>query len=259
MENHNGIKKIFEDLYKCECNYLILRNWEDYYEDILIPGHEDIDVLVRNNKDRKKMLTCFGATTRLPRDNGIAYKFLYKGQEISLDIRMVYDGYYDKKWSKSMLNNRVLHHKGFFIMDSEDYYYSLIYHAIYQKPFFSKDYEERLNSFSFTKDMKYNQEGFEKKLSEYMKNKKYWYTIPLDVSVIHNFNSEFVSGRIKYPFLFKIKHKTMRLIEFLRIDENKWNNSVHFVAHIPNMVLKKIIGNVKYDSLKHKIKNDKHE
>ena len=51
----------------------------------------------------------------------------------------------------------------------------------------------------------------------------------------------------------------MRLIEFLRIDENKWNNSVHFVAHIPNMVLKKIIGNVKYDSLKHKIKNDKHE
>lgn len=97
-----------------------------------------------STEDRVKMVEIFDATTRVGVDNGIHYKFLYCDREIALDIRTVGDGYYDKKWQKHMMKNRRLHPIGFYTMCSEDYTFSLIYHAIYQKNELSDEYLRRL-------------------------------------------------------------------------------------------------------------------
>ena len=102
------------------CTYLVLRNFENFYEELLLEGHNDIDVLCKSSKDRRKMVSVLGAVPRLSRDNGIHYRFFCQGKELDLDIRCVGDGYYDRRWQKAMLENRVYDERGFFRMDEDD-------------------------------------------------------------------------------------------------------------------------------------------
>lgn len=204
MKNWSNLEEAFSLLNK-KCRYLVLRNFENFFDDILVEGHNDIDVLCGSIRDRKKMIQILQATPRIGVDNGIHYKFLYKGKEIALDIRTVGDGYYDKKWQKNMIASRIFNKKGFYTMDDENYFYSLIYHAIYQKPTLSKDYYMRLNAMKLEKK-EYSQIQFEESLYDFMKKKKYFYTKTYDFYVITYFNKDLVSERIKYPIEIHLHH-----------------------------------------------------
>lgn len=197
-----------------ECNYLILRNFENFFEDILIEGHNDIDVLCASRKDRKKMIQLLDAKPRIGIDNGIHYKFIYKEQEIALDVRTVGDGYYDRLWQTNMLKHRCFNSLGFYTMNREDYFYSLIYHAIYQKQIFSQEYLMRLRKMNFLFQNAV-QSDFEKSLLEFMLKNHYKYTITYDKYVKLYFNESLMGEYIRYPLDIKFRHKAEKILEYV--------------------------------------------
>ncbi len=199
----NDLKYIFENL-NDTCSYLIMRNWEGFYDDILIEGHNDIDILCGETFSRDMIVNALGA--KKITDDGFHYSFQYKGKEVILDTRIVGDGYYDRKWQLQMLRRRKRHPLGFFIMDNDNYFYSLAYHAIYQKrEGMSQEYLERLHNINPEYiDMDQKEIGLQ--LHNYMKENKYRYTRTLDRSVISVFDR--IPGKIiaKYPLEIRLKH-----------------------------------------------------
>lgn len=143
---YTNIAEMFARLNAAGCEYLVLRNYENLLEDeIYMAGHGDIDMLCR---DAKEIVDVIGAKTCRPQygemgDNTHFY-IMYKGQRVSIDLRSVSDGYYCKEWAEEMLRTRVLH-ECFYVMNEENHLYSLIYHAIFQKPQLSDEYQLRLS------------------------------------------------------------------------------------------------------------------
>lgn len=184
QKNIEDIQAVFESL-SGDCGYLIMRNWEGFYDDILIEGHNDIDVLCANTKSRDQIVTAFSAKDIS--GNGFHYSFLYKGMDVTLDTRIVGDGYYDINWQKEMIASRVKNPLGFYVMTDEDYFYSLAYHAIYQKKDgLSYEYQIRLGEMKPEyKDFK--QEDFISVLHEFMLQRGYFYTHTVDDSVVRRF------------------------------------------------------------------------
>lgn len=213
MKNSENIEQLFDELNK-HCNYLILRNFECFFDDILIEGHNDIDVLCASKKDRKIMVKILNAEPRIGIDNGIHYKFLYKNNEISLDIRTVGDGYYDQNWQKNMLKNKIYNPIGFYTMSQDDYFYSLIYHAIYQKEELSKEYLKRLR-LMHPRMTEADQNDFEMLLLQYMNDHHYFYTYTYDKYVKLYFNKAICGEKVKYPFSINLRHKSEKLKEFI--------------------------------------------
>ena len=213
MKNWKSMEEVFALLNK-KCRYLILRNYEGFFDDILIEGHNDIDVLCASKQDRKNMVNILQATTRIGIDNGIHYKFMYRDKEVALDIRTVGDGYYDEKWQKNMIKNRIYNDLGFYTMNTSDYFYSLIYHAIYQKKEFSEEYSTRLQSMDI-KTKGYSEQQFEEMLYDFMTKNDYYYTKTYDKYVLLYFNQEIVRDRFKYPYKIKIKHLCEKIEEYI--------------------------------------------
>src|SRR5690606_17283161 len=80
------------------------------------------------------------------------------------------------------LDRKVLNN-GFYVLSEEDHFYSLIYHAVFHKTAFSKDYNNRLTKMG--KELKVNmglceREDFIMLLESYMKKHKYQYVYPSD-------------------------------------------------------------------------------
>lgn len=164
------------------CNYLILRNFEKISdENYYLEGHDDIDFLC---DDQKKMRSIAGARRSLKIISSDHFFVRIKDVVVKIGIRYVGDGYYDKLWENHMLENRVYNENGFYTMDSEDYFYSLIYHALLQKRKMADDYKQRLSGMgkSFNSVGKDEKEWFDIILN-YLKIKKYKITAPLDAVV----------------------------------------------------------------------------
>ena len=142
QKNWTSIKSVFETLNKSECNYVVLRNFENMDSDeIFIKDHEDIDFLT---DDRKKLINLLNAKSRRFIDNGIHYFILLNNVKVKIDIREVGDCYYDPKWEIDMLKNKVMSDLGCYVMDARNYFYSLTYHALLQKNNLSEDYKTKL-------------------------------------------------------------------------------------------------------------------
>lgn len=185
QKNVDDIQAVFESL-PGDCEYLIMRNWEGFYDDILIEGHNDIDVLCANTKSRDQLVAAF--TAKDLSGDGFHYSFLYKGMEVTLDTRIVGDGYYDINWQKEMLKNRVRNPLGFYVMADEDYFYSLAYHAIYQKKDgLSDEYRARLGEMK-PEYKKFKQNDFIRILHDYMMQHGFFYTHTVDDSVVRCFD-----------------------------------------------------------------------
>ena len=176
----NNIEKAFKKLKKNNCNYLVMRNYENFFDDLLIPGHNDIDVLVYSSNDRKLFLKIFKAVPRWGLDDGHAYKFLWRKEWVELDIRMVGDNYYDANWQINMLNNKIMTGNGYFVMCCIDYKYSLAYHGYYQKKLISPDYIIKFQKW-FGSDS--NSNFIKEDLRNFMISNGYYYCYPKDSSV----------------------------------------------------------------------------
>lgn len=213
MKNWEYIEDAFLQL-NIKCEYLVLRNFEGFFDDILIEGHNDIDVLCASKADRKLMVRILDAEPRIGVDNGIHYKFMYKGKEVALDIRTLGDGYYDCSWQKMMLKKRLYNPIGFYTMDDENYFYSLIYHAIYQKESLSQEYLARLREMCPTM-REAEKVDFERVLLKYMEKNHYHYTIPYDKYVTLYFNQELIGSYIEYPVEIKLRHKEEKILDFI--------------------------------------------
>ena len=139
MNNIETIKQLFDCLNK-NLDYLVLRNWDDLFEEkIYGDGHEDIDILCRDLDSFMNLTGGKPVFNSKYRNNYIVHIGILK---VRFDVRFVGDGYYPQKWEDDMLRNRKLNDAGVYIPSDEDYYYSLAYHALLQKPVFSEEYQK---------------------------------------------------------------------------------------------------------------------
>ena len=192
--------------------YLVIRNYEDFYNSLLMDNHSDIDLLC-HKKDRKKIIQLLEAEPRLARDDGIHYKFQVASQQVPLDIRYDGDGYYDKNWEREMLRSRVLEPRGFYCMNTNEYFWSLLYHALYHKGPISEEYLSRLEGLKpelFPAD----QSDLERHLSCFMQQHRYYYTIAKDPYLWYHF-TDFCERRIRTYPLYPVYHFAQQCREFI--------------------------------------------
>jgi hypothetical protein len=105
-----------------------------------------------------------------------------------------------------MLKDKKLHPLGFYIMDPRNYYYSLAYHAIYQKKNgLSGEYKARLGRMSPYGD-EVCQEELAARLNEFMNDKRYAYTMTMDKSVVKAFDNSELKKRSCYPLNIRFVH-----------------------------------------------------
>lgn len=203
--------------------YVVLRNYENLLEtEMYVEGHGDVDMLCADSQEIVKLL---GAeTTRKDHPPFIGdgtHYYIYVGDEkCSLDLRYVGDDYYCKKWEEDVLSNRVLNN-GFYVMNEENYFYTLIYHSILQKQKLSDDYLKRLSAMArkLQKTMDgVDEKAFIKLLNEYMRDKKYHYTYPVDFCVPCRFylvDKSLVLNNWKRIFIHKKYEFYVLVIDFL--------------------------------------------
>lgn len=182
MPEWNTIDEMFLQLNKEKYPYVILRNYEEMEEDSFYSSeHPDIDFLTTDGKKFAKIIKAY---PRFVKDDGIHYKVMIAGTEVTIDARSVGDGYYDVRWEKKILSNRRLKNERFYIADDINYYYSLAYHAILQKKGLTADYLERLNSMAQNLQITaMNEQQHLKALEQFMRANMYFYTLPYDIHV----------------------------------------------------------------------------
>jgi hypothetical protein len=188
ITDYNNFKEVIEILNRNNVQYLILRN----YDNLLSPnlyqdGHGDIDMLVRNHKEVVDLIGAkpWNLKYKTKYGDGTHFYITIKDKRVSLDLREVGDGYYCTLWEKNMLKKRVLYN-GFYIMDEENLFFSLAYHAILQKRFFSNEYCVCLNRMGEKLGLLityYDESDFIQTLEVYMRNNGYMYTLCNDFTV----------------------------------------------------------------------------
>ena len=104
--------------------------------------HHDIDILVVNQKRTKELI------------EGRAYfddeHFVINlnGTEAVFGIFELGDDYIDSLWQKDMLEKRVLHSGGYYVMDKEDHLYWMMYHGLCHKKSVPEHYREGIEKAS---------------------------------------------------------------------------------------------------------------
>lgn len=220
MKNWNSAKELFEYLNQ-NIEYLVIRNHEGFFDSILLDSHADIDLLI-NFQDRKRLISGLGATPRLERKDNIHFKVLVNGEFIPIDIRTVGDGYYDKKWEQCMLRERVFNDVGFYHMDNENYFWSLLYHSLYHKGFISKEYKIRLAKL-YLNEMIDDINLLEERLACYMMEKGYYYSISKDKYLWYHFGEK-CKGKIHAYPLYPFVKLTMHFKDFMKC-RIKWRQN----------------------------------
>lgn len=162
--------------------YVVLRNYEKMLEPkMYMDGHGDIDLLC---EESNSMARAIGAQS-FHHDDGIHYYVKITGEKVSLDLRSVGDGYYCTPWQQEMLQSRV-QENGIWVMNLENYLYSLIHHAVLQKRSLSEEYSLRLKEMSQRQGVHVEtltERSFISILEKYMIEKGYYYVYPKDFMV----------------------------------------------------------------------------
>ena len=186
MWKWNSLKDLFAKLNEME--YVILRNYEALEAEIDAGG--DIDILCSK---KIYIVDHIHAYKRVPGDEVFNYFVIVGDKRVPIDIREVGDGYYDEKWEKAILKKRIKTIE-YYIMDEENYKYSLLYHVLLHKYRIKGAYIKRLKDM-FGMEIG-NDDGTDKLLGNYMREMGYFIPIPVDGGV--EFNKE------KYKKLRKI-------------------------------------------------------
>ena len=112
---------------------------------------------------------------------------------VLFDFKYVRDHYFDKKWSNDILKRRILHPNGFYVPCKEDYFYTLLYHVIFQKSTSFDRYKKMINSLA--NELCINNDSgeifydFDKSkifLKKYMKKMGYRDTTSTQYKFLHN-------------------------------------------------------------------------
>ena len=181
-----NVKEFFEYLNR-KCKYLVLRNWQGICDDsIYSDGHEDIDILC---DDLKSFLSLSGAQRIHKENNRDNFMVLIGNHSVRFDVRWIGDGYYPIEFEQLMLEHRVLNQSDIYVPSLEDYFYSLAYHALIQKPDLSSEYKSDLNkiyaSFSNNKE-ELNRDQILNILRDYLNTNGFEVVLPKDPGVFFN-------------------------------------------------------------------------
>lgn len=187
MCNFKNASELFTKLNAVNAKYLVLRNYENLLDPkIYVGGHGDIDMLCENSQDIAKILNA----KSYGKDDGTHYFVLINGERAYLDLRHIGDDYYCEKWEKDLLNNRV-HHECFYVMNNEDYFYTLVFHAILQKKKFSEEYRNRLTDMANALGIdagNCQENDFLRLLMDHMKEKGYVFRYSKDPMIPQRFH-----------------------------------------------------------------------
>lgn len=170
--------------------YVVVRNYEWLPDQYSTAAHGDIDLLTSSAEE---MAYVCNAQKVFPEKLRVHYSVAIGDESVLFDFRYVGDEYYDHSWQQAILNERVLHEGGFYIPDSENYFYSLLYHALIHKREIAADYAERLaQQASELRLSGLNRLALKdahqaaRQLQRYLSEKNYTFTRPLDRSVYFN-------------------------------------------------------------------------
>lgn len=143
LVGYNGwksLRQVFEIL-NLTHEYLVMRNYEPLPGKYYANKHGDIDFLVRDYESVRHTLN---AQPVFSESHRVHNKIIVNNDEVLLDLRYVGDNYYDVAWQKRMLKNKS-QYNGIYVMDKEDHFYSLLYHALVHKAAVADDYIVTLN------------------------------------------------------------------------------------------------------------------
>lgn len=199
-------QEMFYVLNNC-IKYAILRNYEGLPKEIYINEHNDIDIICESKENCAYILN---AEKVFPEEYRIHYKAKVADKYANFDLRYIGDNYYEEKLEKEILERRVYNKAGFYVLSEEDYYYTLLYHAIIHKKIFKPDYKARLiskNNSIINKNTTI--EEMIEILKKWLQKHNYLVTSPEDKSVDFNFENA-----NKFRPLVEIKKRNLSLTEF---------------------------------------------
>ena len=197
--------------------YCVLRNYEPLPLEFDLEIHKDVDILVEN---LDKAVSIIGGTKIHKEPYRVAYMVHFENMDVPFDIRYLGDEYYDKRWEKDILKKAHLfkleNTNGFFIMDAENQYYSLLYHAYIQKTSLAEDYPMKLSVFANAAHTTYLNETVPsvKQLDQFMRRKGYRIGINSDRFVYYNWQNISVMKNYYFALLrYKIIRKIRKYID----------------------------------------------
>lgn len=163
----DSFSDMFDVLNACDqFSYAVLRNWDPLPETKDIGSHTDVDCLAGpDSKGLDNFRTTLGLKATSSSSDRSGMMVTIDGTKVKIDYRYVGDDYYEKKWEQDILKSRQLTRAGEYVTDRtwedaesvelpiglfapapEQYFYSLLYHALIQKKSIAGDYKERMPS-----------------------------------------------------------------------------------------------------------------
>ena len=192
----NGYENIsvFFEILNNTMEYVVLRNFDCLPDEYNMKNHGDIDLLVSNYHDAKRISN---SEEVFPlKKYRVHNSVKIAGKNVLFDFRYVKDDYYDKRWEKAILDERIFHEHGFYVPSLKNHFYSLLYHAFVHKRRVSPDYVWKLLEMAQHIGIKnVNKKTFQDKhksrelLDLFMKRKGYAYAKPKDLSVKRRFSA----------------------------------------------------------------------
>jgi hypothetical protein len=181
QKKFKNINEVFETLNNVSSlKWMVMRNFEDFPDNINIDEHLDIDLLVNDYYLIKLVLDATSATpfkTQYENGGNRILNYVYINNiKVLFDFRHLGDNYYDINLQTKMLETREIH-KNFYIPCKELHLYSLIYHAIIHKENISSTYVEVFKNYGL-KDSEISKEKLKEKLDEFMVTNNYKYVKP---------------------------------------------------------------------------------
>lgn len=189
--------------------YLILRNYDELSQDI--ETIDDIDFLVAN---RQKFSLFTNARKMSKGTERANYQITVDGRLVDIDLRYVGDNYFDQFWQQDCLNKRVLHDRGFYVMDDENQHFSLLYHVLIHKSKIPEKYKKFAGS---------TLDELRVELYKFMHRKDYRMVEPKDVTLKFNKAN---GGDIKFSRPRRLRSK-QGIAGFIKRSLYRLNNAIH--------------------------------
>lgn len=187
----DSLRRVFDVLDLSGIDYVVLRNFEKMPNEVKVdPNHLDVDLLVSDYYEAKRLLDGDNPPSMWNKayENGhyrVVNRVIIEGKQVDFDLRHVGDNYLDKQWQLDILKRREKWmDTGIFVPSEEDHLYSIIYHAIIQKPSISQTYVNVMKSLGKYTDAQARDKKFLRmRLDSFMKNHGYKMVKPMDVTV----------------------------------------------------------------------------
>lgn len=185
-EGWQSLSQFFETVNRLS-NYVVLRNFECLPDNYFLGAHGDIDLLT---DDLNNMVYITNAQKIFPQPHRVHFKIDIAGEAIPFDFRYVGDSYYDLVWQENILQTREFTEGGFYRPDAQNYFYSVLYHALIHKPLVAEDYTTRIISLGASHGLdeaSLADPDYQKSiLASFLFQQNYQVVVPVDSSVFFN-------------------------------------------------------------------------